>query len=205
MFHWILSRACLALLLISLAASLSIPDLPVAQNSRSLSPRNDTAPATDDGDAAPPLLRNATLSDVDAARAIVKAAIAEASKLNKARLDNPTRNQYSPYEPQGPARLRSTEVAPPLLNVTEEMRKAAALVAEADAWEALGNGTQKRHVKRAGNFWLGSVGHRGKWPFGNNDADFEVFRDVTQYGAKGDGVTVSKVLRTLKSFKHADF
>jgi hypothetical protein len=38
------------------------------------------------------LLSNATVSDIEAARQIVKSAIAKASKLNKARLDNPARN-----------------------------------------------------------------------------------------------------------------
>lgn len=166
----------------------------------SLVPRqsNDT-----DGDA-PPLLSNATVSDVEKARNIVKAAIAQAAIRNKARVDNPSRNNYA-LHPGSKIAARDGEDAVPLLNVTEEMRKAAALVAEADAYAETKNGTLRRHKKRAGTFWLGQMAHVGSWPFGDNPSDFTVFRDVTdaKYGAKGDGVTVGSRFVPPSSFaKH---
>jgi hypothetical protein len=76
--------------------------------------------------------------------------------------------------------------------VRDAIAQAAALVAEADAWADTKNGTLLRLKKRAvGNFWLGNLYHGGRWPYGNNPSDFTVFRDVTKYGAKGDGITVS--------------
>lgn len=151
--------------------------------------------------AVPPLLANSTQSDIEKARAIVRYAIAQAAARNKARLENPSRNNYGlnpastvsrRWQRRDDIEPHGATVAPPLLNVTDEMRKAAALVAEADAWADTKNGTLLRHKKRAaGSFWLGNLYHGGRWPFGDNPSDFTVFRDVTKYGAKGDGVTVS--------------
>ncbi|WEW59950.1 hypothetical protein PRK78_005432 [Emydomyces testavorans] len=141
----------------------------------------------------PSLLATASRSDVDRARAIVKAAIAQTSAHNKARLEKPARNQYSPYpgsRSQAQFSARG-ENPPPLFNVTEDIAKAAALVAEADAWAESKNGTVRsaKNQAQAGNFWLGQISHSGGWPFGKNGPDYKVFRDVTKYGAKGDGVT----------------
>ncbi|KAK3654385.1 hypothetical protein LTR56_004015 [Elasticomyces elasticus] len=39
-------------------------------------------------------------------------------------------------------------------------------------------------------YWLGQEGFHANQPvWGNDDANYKVFRDVTKYGAKGDGVT----------------
>ncbi|KAF2469872.1 pectin lyase-like protein [Lindgomyces ingoldianus] len=39
-----------------------------------------------------------------------------------------------------------------------------------------------------GSFWMGSIERKGVPAFGNN-ANYQLFRDVTKYGAKGDGST----------------
>jgi hypothetical protein len=83
------------------------------------------------------------------ARALVKDAIAKAAVHNKARLDNPSRNQYK-LKPGTKIRNRrdqppDTQPAPPLFNVTEEIADAAALLAEYDAAAELNaTGTVKR-------------------------------------------------------------
>lgn len=38
-------------------------------------------------------------------------------------------------------------------------------------------------------FWLPNVPHNGTSPFLINGTDYQVYRDVTAFGAKGDGVT----------------
>lgn len=127
----------------------------------------------------PPLLANSILSDIEKARAIVRDAIAQAAARNKARLENPSRNNYG-LSPASRVSQRwrrddikphEATVAPPPLNITDEMRKAAALVAEADAWADTKNGTLLRLKKRAaGSFWLENLYHGGRWPFGTTPA-----------------------------------
>ncbi|KAH9243231.1 glycoside hydrolase family 55 protein [Colletotrichum gloeosporioides 23] len=140
---------------------------------------------------------NTTNSELDAARKIVQEAIAEASKLNKARLDHPARNRYK-LSPEsrvgGSTRKRQSTTgdsesvsATPLLNITAEIAAAAALVAEADASAFSGNST-KRSVQKRGNFWMQDISHRGTSPWGD-DSSYTIFRNVMDYGAKGDGVT----------------
>ncbi|KAJ3959796.1 hypothetical protein N0V92_003558 [Colletotrichum tropicale] len=77
--------------------------------------------------------------------------------------------------------------APPLLNITAEIAAAAALVAEADASASSGNST-KRYVQKRGTFWMQDISHRGTSPWGD-DSSYTIFRNVMDYGAKGDGVT----------------
>lgn len=40
----------------------------------------------------------------------------------------------------------------------------------------------------ASDFWLPNVAHQGTSPFLINGSDYQVYRDVTEFGAKGDGV-----------------
>lgn len=162
--------------------------------------------SVDVDDDKPPLLANATISELERARAIVNAAIQQVAVHNKARLDNPTRNKYT-LNPN--TKISKREDGPPLFNVTDEIAAAAALVAEADAYADLKNGTLRRGIdKRAGTYWMGSIARMGSWPFGGDSTYvvrvddvisvwnaltklFKVFRDVTKYGAVGDGVHVS--------------
>jgi glucan 1,3-beta-glucosidase len=37
-------------------------------------------------------------------------------------------------------------------------------------------------------FWMQNIAHQGKMPY-NGDANFKVFRNVKDFGARGDGVT----------------
>ncbi|OIW23390.1 pectin lyase-like protein [Coniochaeta ligniaria NRRL 30616] len=147
--------------------------------------------------AATPLLSNATATDLQRARGIVQKAIAESSKLNKARLGNPLRNNYGlkPGTDVGQSRTarrrlhaRAFEEAPaPLLEITDEIARAAALVAESDAVAIAGNVT-RRAAAAAGTYWMGSIARRGTVPWGT-DATYKVFRSVLDYGAVGNGVT----------------
>ena len=108
-----------------------------------LSPALSGALRPRDLDAPTPRLADSTAADIDAARRVVRKAIDEASKRNKARLDHPARNNYK-LKPgtkiggDGNARLAGSslpdhEPAPLLLDITSEIAAAAALVAEADA------------------------------------------------------------------------
>jgi glucan 1,3-beta-glucosidase len=36
--------------------------------------------------------------------------------------------------------------------------------------------------------WLNNIAHQGKMPY-NSDPNYQVFRNVKSFGAKGDGVT----------------
>lgn len=115
-----------------------------------------------------PLLKRATAQDLQAARAIVKKALAESSKLNKARVEKPLRNKYG-LRPgtiigggtaPGDSSLASiNKDVPPLLVITDEIAAAAALVAEADmggSWNASGswNVTKRATAASAGTYWM---------------------------------------------------
>ncbi|KAF2281587.1 pectin lyase-like protein, partial [Westerdykella ornata] len=133
-----------------------------------------------------PLARNVTVEEIKAARAIVKEAIAKASKLNKARLDNPSRNVYKLRRGTHIKAKRQPEEPPrPLLDVTPEIAAAAALLAELDA-EEVNEGVQKR---AAGSFWMETIARRGSYPSSwGGSSGYKVFRNVKDYGARGDGV-----------------
>ena len=134
-----------------------------------------------------PLLKRATPEALERARTIVKNAIAESAKRNAARYKNPGRNQYRlrPGTVVGQtvvdyrrglglgARLEllsnSTDAStsPPLLDITDEIAEAAALVAEADAMAAVGNVT-RRQAPSGGSFWMASIGRKGVVPWGGD-------------------------------------
>jgi hypothetical protein len=102
---------------------------------------------------------------------VVREAIKKSAVLNKARLDNPRCSSYT-VDPR--TKLKRAESAPPLLELTPEIRAAAALVAEADSYEQLQNGTLKIEKRQSGSFWMADIAHQGSWPWGSNDADFKV-------------------------------
>lgn len=143
-----------------------------------------------------PLLKRANSEDLQNARAIVKNAISQSSKLNKARLAMPARNTYglNPGTVLASGRVRTgndttNQDIPPLLKITDQIAEAAALVAEADAVAMTVNMT-KRAVAVSGTYWMESLSRKGTVPWGN-DPSYVVFRNVLDYGAVGDGVTVS--------------
>jgi hypothetical protein len=161
------------------------------------------------------LLSNASPSDIDAARKVVKDAIAEMTIRNHARLANPARNRYIKPSTKVRERAETADVdsPPPLLNITQEIAMAAALIAEADVAKAF-NDTSTRSQKRAGTFWMQDLDRRGAVPWGQdigykvnyylftvsivfegivNDllSKIQVFRIVTDFGADPTGQRVS--------------
>lgn len=162
---------------------------------KSMSKRQ-TAPRNASTSSVAPLVKAASPSALQKARAIVEKALAESAKLNAARLAKPMRNNYSlkPGTVIGdttvPQRLRHRADATgvtALLNITDEIADAAALVAEADATSQGMNAT-KRAVAAAGTYWMGSLDRKGTVPWGDNSS-YVIFRNVLDYGAVGNGVT----------------
>lgn len=149
-----------------------------------------------------PLLRNVTAEAIRKAEELVEAAIKESTILNQKRFENPMRNRYSlkPGTVVGHARraVEAVDAPPPLLQITPELAAAAALIAEADAAKEYGNKTLF-HNTRAGSFWMESIGRKGTVPWGD-DSSYKVFRNVRDYGAKGDGVTVSLLNAGIHSY-----
>ncbi|KAI1371648.1 glycoside hydrolase family 55 protein [Hypoxylon crocopeplum] len=150
-----------------------------------------------------PLLKRASTRDIERARSIVEDAITESSRLNTARLANPLRNMYglkpgtvigtSNVPAQGRTGNANSTTPPPLLQITDEIAEAAALVAEADASGAAGNVTRRAVAASStfaasGTYWMEGLARKGTVPWGN-DASYKVFRNVLDYGAVGDGVT----------------
>jgi glucan 1,3-beta-glucosidase len=41
---------------------------------------------------------------------------------------------------------------------------------------------------QSATMWLNNIAHQGKMPY-NSDPNYQVFRNVKSFGAKGDGVT----------------
>ncbi|KAK8080836.1 hypothetical protein PG997_008654 [Apiospora hydei] len=144
-----------------------------------------------------PLLKNATSFSLAQARRIVEEAKARSATLNRNRLANPRRNNYG-LKPgtnlRGEAKqrrsaLKALRVASdmPLLSIDDTIAAAAALVAEAEATDFVGNGTRfpanmtrQNHRKRAktGSYWMAQLDRKGT-----------IFRNVLDYGAVGDGIT----------------
>jgi len=111
---------------------------------------------------------NASTTDVQTARAIVKDAIAKMAKLNKARIDRPARNNYK-LRPDTRKPKRGVEETPPLLTITEDLARAAALLAELDAKTSSANYSSIAE-KGTGAFWLGNLDHKGSVPWGDDNS-----------------------------------
>ncbi|KAL3486958.1 pectate lyase superfamily protein-domain-containing protein [Aspergillus germanicus] len=119
---------------------------------------------------------NATTSEITAARQIVRDAIAEMTARNKARLARPSRNNYG-LQP-GTKLLRRADAEdpsssapppPPLLNITDQIARAAALVAELDA-EPVSAPNATRKAKRAGTFWMEGIERKRTVPWGDDSS-----------------------------------
>ena len=130
-----------------------------------------------------PLAKSATSSDIETARAVVEKAILESAKLNRARLANPFRNKYSlkPGTVVGGAGTsqrrgldggKENQDPPCLLDITDEIARAAALLSESDALQTAGNVTI-RQAAEAGTFWMEHLERKGTVPWGD-DPDYTV-------------------------------
>ncbi|KAG0124681.1 pectate lyase superfamily protein-domain-containing protein [Tuber indicum] len=53
----------------------------------------------------------------------------------------------------------------------------------------LDTGVENKTVSTARTFWLSAITHRGAAAFNANPAGYKVFRNIKDYGAKGDGTT----------------
>jgi len=147
-----------------------------------------TQKRTNNGTASHPAL--VTPSELERARATVAQALKEASKRNEKRLKHPRLNHsYT-------RRNKALPVDNDLFVINSTVANAAAIVAEADAMAALGNGTLNHNSghaneKRAASFWMEDINHNGYWPFGPDRANsYPVFRNVKDplFGAVGDGL-----------------
>ncbi|OIW25494.1 pectin lyase-like protein [Coniochaeta ligniaria NRRL 30616] len=144
-------------------------------------------------------------STLDQARLIVAKAIAESAERNAARYANPARNMYrlkpgtvvggTTVQRRRDGHKRQTDATPPqLLEITDEIAQAAALVAEVEAAAAAmqgvaaGIGNFTRRQSTGGTFWMQSLARSGTVPWGD-DPSYVVFRNVRDYGAVGNGVT----------------
>lgn len=146
--------------------------------------------------ASTPRLSNATSTDLSRARKLVEEAIANATRLNAARYANPARNKYR-LKPGTLFNRRDTADAtspPPLLNITDELADAAALVSEAEAMDGLLSNAsaidRRRQAASSGTFWMEHIARMGTVAFGDS-SNYTVFRNVLDYGAKGDNTAVS--------------
>lgn len=140
---------------------------------------------------------NATASEIEKARKLIREAAEKSDRLNQARYASPARNRYRLRSntrignKKPPSKVSSAAAddgdAPvaPLLHITHEMRVAAALVAEVDSHNK--SITPKRAVAASGSYWMEHLDRKGTVPWGD-DPDYKVFRNVMDYGAVGDGV-----------------
>ncbi len=120
-------------------------------------------------------VQNASAADIETAKAMVSHAIAEMTKLNKARLEHParTRFQLKPGTKIGDRKRANTDAPPPLLKITDDLARAAALVAELNAQQKAGNKSTHTVEKRGGSFWMGNLDHKGSVPWGD-DSSYKV-------------------------------
>lgn len=178
--------------------------------------RTDSADSTllSDTDA---LAKNFTTARIAAATRIVEEALNRSAEYNQARWENMSRNQYR-LKP-GTIVGGSGDVLNPVLGkkrsvldfvVTPEIEEAAALLTEFEAFGmSTNNQTTTGHnatdqvgiasAAAAGSFWMETITRKGTVPWGN-DPSYKVFRNVKDYGAKGDGKTVSST--SLGAYKY---
>ncbi|KAI8303634.1 exo-1,3-beta-D-glucanase [Colletotrichum sp. SAR11_59] len=157
-------------------------------------------------------------STVLEARSLVRKAQQEASARNKERFANPRTNAYWAKHGSGAAGLRARADDLAAFAINETIAVAAAIVAEADyahnvpveypplpddirqlkeqmfgpaGADAGASAAAGSLGKRAlSTFWMEDISHTGKVPFGGSANDgYKVFRNVKDYGAKGDGKT----------------
>lgn len=165
-------------------------DLPIAQERRLERRLLSSIHGTNITDT--PLLSNATESELEKAIKVVEQAIADSARLNQARYEHMARNSYDLApgtvvgSSSGVRRRRSRRglagligrdepetAAPALLDITPEIARAAALVAEADAAGVTGEVGVSNLTRRAdatGTFWMEGLSRKGSVPWGQDSA-----------------------------------
>jgi len=154
----------------------------------------------------------ATAQAIDEAGKLVNAAIIEAEKRTLAALAKPKHNHYTLRRPTSSGQASAGIDTARFDAEQEKILQAAAILAEADAAnatdktifkeytiayrESLDGPVQHRthspgRLKARANYWLAELGttNPGSNPFGSANAGYKVFRNVKNYGAKGDGTT----------------
>ncbi|GFF51813.1 glucan 1,3-beta-glucosidase [Aspergillus lentulus] len=106
---------------------------------------------------------NATSSEIATPRQIVREAVAEMTKRNQARLARPSRNNHSMKPGTKLGKRDDVAAPPPLLNITDQIARAAALVAELEAGGSAG-GIYTKLYRRAGTFWMEGIARKGAIP-----------------------------------------
>ncbi|KAK8070234.1 LysM domain-containingprotein [Apiospora phragmitis] len=151
--------------------------------------------------------KNVSSRDLQDAQRLVDEAVAAQGRYNSWRLDHPKRNTYvsrhSHKAHEIRTRKRDNEPAVPRLD--SSLLTAAAVLAEHHAHQQQANGTLHKSYPKpkklerlpeshnvtkrdSTSYWVADMAHRGNAPM-SHDPSYQVFRDITTFGAVGDGVT----------------
>lgn len=118
----------------------------------------------------------AAAQSLDEARRVVDLAIEKSAALNMARYQRPLRNNYN-VASKGSLVSRAAgnpsidDAVPPLLEITDEIAHAAALVSEADAGVSQARNVTVRDA--TGSYWMESLARKGTIPWGK-DSSYKV-------------------------------
>ncbi|KAF3940010.1 hypothetical protein ABW19_dt0204076 [Dactylella cylindrospora] len=136
-------------------------------------------------------------ADIEAALKIVKAAQAAQGQKNRNRFRHPLRPKFTLRPPPSGKKntntLRISSVGTVDTSITQTVSDAAKLVAEFEAptynetLPDLGAGFPKLEKRQGGAFWMEGVAH-GAVGIGGSSG-YQVFRNVKDFGAVGDGRT----------------
>lgn len=122
---------------------------------------------------------NSTLTE---AELIVKAAQEEAAKRNKYIVEHVRRNRYSFGD--SPGAPSSSTADSPATGINQTVAAAAAIVAESIA---ASDNTTFLAKRQTSSYWMANMVQNGISPFA--PAGYQVWRNVRDYGAVGDGST----------------
>ena len=82
--------------------------------------------------------------------------------------------------------LVHTQLTKPAMSTEQQ---AAILAAASNARMAAASSSRVQGAATQGTFWIGQIAHTGTSPYNPNPSTYKVYRNVMDYGAKGDGVT----------------
>ncbi|KAF2673840.1 pectin lyase-like protein [Microthyrium microscopicum] len=132
--------------------------------------------------------KDISTSQINSAKKLVQKELVEWSKYNAYRFENPRGNRLGS---RAKTQSQSSKIVIPNVPIiTGEIAEAAALLAELESHETLNSSVIKtQYAKRQiSRFWLEDMQHLGTLPYGN-DKNYRTFRNVRDFGAKGDGIT----------------